>query len=169
MRKFWLLLIIGVFLIYNVVNYPLFFLRRAEIKHEMKELMLATNQFDTLSFSLPAFRSIHWIKKGKEFIREGKMYDVVSLTWANDSIIQIAVVEDIEETNLHQWLRNHTENASSNSLTLKLKLLLNANFILQNRIFPIFIPEEEITFVLLSITLSETFEEVLSPPPRYFI
>lgn len=97
------------------------------------------------------------------------MYDVVSLTWANDSIIQIAVVEDIEETNLHQWLRNHTENASSNSLTLKLKLLLNVNFILQNRIFPIFIPEEEITFVLLSITLSETFEEVLSPPPRYFI
>ena len=169
MRKIWLLLVVSIFLFYTAAYYPLFFLRRAEIKHEIKKIMLATNQFDTLSFSPSAFHSKRRNEKGKEFIKEGKMYDVANTIQKNDSIIQITVIEDKEEDNLYRTLRNNTQNSDANSFYQIIKLLTGTIFIIQNQNFFIFIPAGEIEFLLSNIKPSKTFEEVPSPPPRCII
>jgi len=110
-RKFFALVITGIFLCNLCGYYFIFLTDQAFYRHEMKNLIRAGklgNAYETLVFNdLSSLKEIHWID-AKEFHFRGKLYDVVNVARYIGKTV-IVCINDTKEEQLVSGYR-HYEN-----------------------------------------------------------
>lgn len=128
MKKYgaWLLLMIILF--HMGFFYPLFFLRKAEIKREVRARILGgdgqllSKEATVMVLSEMAFKDLQWLEKEREFIFNGRLYDVISIQRDFQGKIRLVALEDGKEQALYQSLKKRHETGASRSSQVNLEL-----------------------------------------------
>ena len=140
-----------------------FHLKQQSVRHIMKERL---EEEILHRISLPEAK-VHWVKKNKEILVNGKMFDVKTF-YVENGYYKFTGLYDEEETesarqlennfnknnktgswlisNLFQWLQSVFPNETGNELAITIKQQLNSPFIYTN--------------------LTSPFRIILTPPPR---
>ena len=126
MKKAASIFLLGIFL-FNTVGYYVFFkVAQHQIKSEIKkEIKLNLNQSEltTIKFSPTEIKNIHWLEKGKEFIYNNQMFDIVKRT-SNGEIVTLYCINDKQEKKLfenleEQMLKQIEQNKNSKNNSSK--------------------------------------------------
>lgn len=124
MKKVVSIFLLSIFL-FNTVGYYVFFkIAQHQIKSEIKKeikLNLNPSELTAIHFSLSEIENIHWLKKGKEFIYNNQMFDIVKRT-SDDGIVTFYCINDKQEKKLFENLEEQilkqieqNKNSKSNS------------------------------------------------------
>jgi hypothetical protein len=167
MKKILAILILLLFWFSIVGYFHIFRLLQEEVRHEIKySLKQGIPEKDLTILSFSHGDRINWVRQGKEFRYEGRMYDVVRQT-ENDRGVTYYCIDDEKEarliTRMEQLTRDSAQRSSSSSS--------NSSRILQ-LIFPTL-------FVQNSLCMSQAFgpvtllsfsykEDILSGYPQLF-
>lgn len=114
----WLLLLVILF--HMGLFYPLFFFRKTEIKREVRNRIMQgdgqqfLNKAIVLVLSCKEFNNLQWVEKNREFILNGRMFDIISIQTDLHGI-RIVALEDGKEWALFQALKKREDNRSSKS------------------------------------------------------
>ncbi len=114
-----------------------------------------------------AKNEVHWLKKGKELIINGRMFDVKSFHPAVDGKIIFSGLYDDEETSLINKVRENQQNDNTTGTKLLAQLfqLLQASF--NNTLSEVFIPSlNNDHFPGIEQHLASQYITILSPPPQ---
>ncbi len=86
--------------------YPLFFALKFHLKHEIREkIREGIPEKDLVRISFSAGEIPDWEQEGKEFRKNGIMYDVVRIRDSADCMIVYCIADD-EETALHSTIHS---------------------------------------------------------------
>lgn len=174
MKKIASIFLLGIFL-FNTVGYYVFFkIAQRQIKSEIKKeikLNLNPSELTTIKFSISEINNIHWLEKGKEFIYNNQMFDIVKRTSIGGTITLYCIndkqekklFKNLEEQVLKQIEQN--KNSKNNSSKkggdqqLKTYFFETISFCITPNVSEIkFTPyNEQYTSVITSIT---------TPPPQ---
>jgi hypothetical protein len=171
MRKYKACFLLIIILFHMGIFYPLFFLRKAEIKREVRHRILQGSQPQLLQeavvliLSPLEFERLQWIEKGHEFLLHGKMFDIISVQKPLQGKIRILALEDGKEIALYQALKQRQDAIGGRMGLINLAMQLSLYFIpAAIRITPL--PAKYLVFSGYRICPPLPFEPgVPSPPP----
>jgi hypothetical protein len=139
-------------------------IKQRAIQHKMKEQL----ETKLLQVVVVAENNIHWIKKGKEILINGRMFDIKSISNGSHGKIVFSGLYDEEETNLVNAVQKKQQHENSKGVKLLTHLFQLLQEIPGN-------PSEE--FSKLSIPSNNNFPKndqrlitqfstILTPPPQ---
>jgi hypothetical protein len=141
-----------------------FHINQQLVRYEMKEKLEEQN-LHTITLST---ENVHWVKKNKEILVNGKMFDVKSFSIEN-GLFKFTGLYDEEETALADQLEN---NFNKNNHTQS--WLISNLFSWLHSVYPgdkieILVPENRTRIVahFINNSLSSPFKIILTPPPQY--
>lgn len=112
------------------------------------------------------FALLHWEKKGKEFILEGKRYDVEKIHVENDKYIIVCVEDTLEEKIIQHLVSQYSDNQATNKKTATLKYpFFEYIYSLQNIATFIFTPENK-QIIAENVAAYWFYDNPISPPPQ---
>lgn len=170
MKKPVAFLLLMVFLFQAGIYYPLFFLRRAEIKKQVRSMILnespqAWQQAIVFIFIRQEWEQIHWLEKDREFCHEGRMFDVISIRKESPDRIRVLALEDNREMALYRELGQKHE--IGKSYTGRTNLGNLSSFFENPEVAKLnsILLTGEIIFGFRETESSGPFSEVPAPPP----
>ena len=174
MKKFsaWLLLMIILF--HMGLFYPVFFLYKAEIKREVRARILGgdgqllSKEATVMVLSEKAFKDLQWLEKEREFIFNGRLYDVISIQRDLQGKIKIVALEDGKEQALYQALKKRNEAGASRSGQVNLGLQFSLYCLPVHSIYQ-YIPYRIIILNGFQENSLILFEPGVPSPPPWFI
>lgn len=101
--------------------YPLFFYRKAVVKNEIRKLILQANDAKTIEgitvliLKQSVFNNLKWFEEGREFMWEGKMFDIIETQADFQGLVKVVALEDGKEMALFQILKKKQEDRNSRS------------------------------------------------------
>ena len=172
MRKPISLLLVSILFINLFGFYLAFVVKRADIRQEMLGQIKDTPRADCklISFSKAGFQQIVWKETGKEFLFNGKMYDVAFIETLGNNV-KIYVLDDDEETSLISGFvtvaSQHSDNDGTNSPIKNLLQHFLQEFTTVSGGFYLFnSPLRQIMFSQNDSCLASYTAELQSPPPK---
>lgn len=112
------------------------------------------------------FAILHWEKKGKEFIFEGKRYDVKNIAVEDGKYIIACVHDTKEEKIVRNLISQYSDNQATNKKTATLKYpFFEYIYSLQNIATFIFTPENK-QIIAENVAAYWFYDKVISPPPQ---
>lgn len=151
----------GYFGVFVIARYHV----RSEIKKEIKK-GIPDHKLEKIIFTDEESKSIQWKKKGREFILNGQMYDVVR-TEKTAAGICYHCIQDVKETSLYKCLDNNVSNTANSKGRVKawMKYFSFAGY------FIIKTEEKQMPFdpfkwLINNESLSSGYRVVLYPPPK---
>lgn len=119
-----------------------------------------------LHLATAEFEALHWEKKGKEFILEGKRYDVEKIHVENDKYIIVCVEDTLEEKIIQHLVSQYSDNQATNKKTATLKYpFFEYIYSLQNIATFIFTPENK-QIIIENVTAYWFYDNPIFPPPQ---
>ena len=138
-------------------------IKQKEIQHHMKK-QLESKMLHTITLENC---DVFWVKKGKEILVNGRMFDIKSSKpIGNDKIIFTGLYDD-DETALVNKMRNNqqTEKNTGGKLLAQLFQLLRSSC--NNTTEDVFIPSfNDNYFPVFEQRLLSRFKTILTPPPQ---
>ena len=125
---------------------------------------LESQMLHTLSL---AKEDVHWVKKGKEIVINGRMFDIKNSRPAGNGKISFTGLFDDDETALVNKVNKNqqNENNAGGKLLAQLFQLLGSTF--SNTPEEVFIPSiNNNRFPVFEQRLPSRFKTILSPPPQ---
>lgn len=166
-------LLLSVFL-FNTIGYIITFkvvqlqIKR-EVKRELKSKIKSSDLY-AIRLSSTEYESLQWIEKEREFVLNGKMYDIVKTEYKNGVII-LSCIDDKQEKKLFANLEDHiskyiSDNKSSSKRDIKLndtptKYFQTWIFSIAQRFPKSIIHSSEHLFSIQELDIDPAF-----PPPR---
>lgn len=151
----------GYFGVFVIARYHV----RFEIMKEIKK-GVPDHKLERIIFTDEESKIIQWKKKGREFVLNGQMYDVVR-SEKTDSGICYHCIHDVKETSLFKCLDNNISNAGNNKGSVKpwMKYFSFAGYLFVKT------EKKQISFTLFNWymhkeTLNKVYQDVLYPPPK---
>jgi hypothetical protein len=124
-NSLFLLLIVLACMLSAIAAHVVYVYRRGVCRIEFEARKHKITQRDIQTIAFPMHARIDWEKKGKEFLLDGKLYDVISIR--HYGLITIVVcVEDVKEYHvMHDYLRylQKSQSDSHQSLAFKVKTI----------------------------------------------
>jgi hypothetical protein len=165
-RKYLSVIILMLFL-FNIGGYYLWFsIVKSNIQKEVRqEIRKGLSEKDLTLITVPVNdeKGICWIKPGKEFTYQGKMYDVVKSKISDNKRLYYCI-DDIKEKKLIAGFSKMNEtNQKARKLFVKFQ---NINVIQPETVFHI--NETSIhAYCIRSFNTKSNIEEVTIPPPKF--
>ena len=166
--KKWLSIILPLVLLFNFGGYYIWFSYRQytirkNIRHEIRK---GLQDEDLTLFVVPLNEpdEINWIKPGKEFQHDGKMFDVVK-TIVKDQKKYFYCLNDVKEkTLIVQWMKNRRQRKKAEK---QVKRIISHNFIPQCTRQLKKISGIDITYPTICFCLQTGNSDTPYPPPKY--
>jgi len=170
-RKIVAILLLMIFWFSTIGYFHLYRLIQVEVRHTMKvklEEQLPDDELSIISFA--ASEKIHWVRKGKEFLHQGKMYDVVRKIDDGSQTVYYCI-DDRKETQLVSMMEDmlkdnmkKDKNTSSNPMRVIISSFPTLYFYEDAQVFSIagemkLLPEN------YSLKVLEGHIKNFSPPP----
>lgn len=168
---FLLLLIIYQLLGYYSIHQLQIYHIKKEVKKRIKK-SIPNDELIKFTFALSETNKIQWVKKGKEFIFEKLMYDVVEAKIVADSINYLCIA-DFKETQLYAQLDSYVNNfltthPNKNKKAAQLiKKISLEYFVKKNGFSTLYITSKKWMNYFLSCTTYVVFQRTESPPPKF--
>ena len=160
--------ILPALLLLLIVSLPLtfsiyYFVKQKMIQHEMKEKL---EQSSLRTISVPE-NEIYWVKKGKEILVDGKMFDVKSY-FIDNGFYLLKGLSDEDESVLVKQIENSTrqKNESGNRLLVRAFQLLQSLSPENHAVNIIFKYSREYEYCRNSSIIISPYKAVLTPPPQ---
>ncbi len=175
MKKAAAIFLLTIFL-FNTVGYYVFFKAaqykiKSEIKKELKS-KLNENELTAIQFSSEEIAEIHWIEKGKEFIYNNQMFDIVKKTNKN-GITTYYCINDKQEKQLFQHLEEQVlkqieqNKNSKNTSSKKGADLQTLTYFFETISLTIFKRVTSFKFNSSSKQYASVEKSITTPPPRF--
>lgn len=174
MKKAAAIFLLSIFL-FNTVGYYVFFKIahhkiKSEIKKELK-LNLHSTELTAIEFSSEEIGSIHWLEKGKEFMYNNQMFDIVKSN-KNANSITFYCINDKQEKRLFQNLEEQilkqieqNKNSKSNSSKKGADNIIKTYFF-ETLSFSVIPKISTAKFNPYNEQYSSVVTEITTPPPR---
>ena len=140
-----------------------FHIKQQAARHEMKERIEEQNLHSiTLSKE-----KVHWVKKNKEILVNGKMFDVKSFYIENGNYKFIGLYDD-EETELAEQLENNFNKTNENGSWLISTLFqwLQSVYPNDNEGMLLTLLQVQFNSPFIYINLHSPYRTILTPPPQ---
>lgn len=156
----------SVLLLASIIPFALVFffhIKQQAVRYEMKE-RLEEQILHTITLSEA---DVHWVKKKKEILVNGKMFDVKSYYIENDQYKFTGLYDD-EETELAEQLENNFNKNNENGSWLISNLFqwLQSVYPNNNDGILLTLMQEQLNSPFLNINLPSPFRTILTPPPQ---
>lgn len=136
--------------------------KKSTIHHSMIR-KLETGFFQTITVKK---ENVHWLKKGKEILVYGRMFDIKSLTLQNGFYTFTGLYDDEETALLEQIRKNHQNNSPINKELVQLFQLLHSQYSDPTFDEP-FVPLQTSKYLtIISPRLPSRFISKYKPPPQ---
>lgn len=112
------------------------------------------------------FALLHWEKKGKEFILEGKRYDVESITVEEGKYIIACVHDTKEEKIVRNLVRQYSDNQATNKKTATLKYPFFEYIYSIQKIVTFIFTLENKQIIAENVAAYWFYDNPISPPPQ---
>lgn len=175
MKKTASIFLLTIFL-FNTVGYYVFFkVAQSKIKSEIKKelkLNLNANELTLIQFRSEEINKIHWMEKGKEFIYNNQMFDIVKST-NNNGIITYYCINDKQEKKLFQHLEEQVlkqieqNKNSKNNSSKKGADQQTITYFFETISLTIFQRVTSIKFDLSGKQYASVEKSITTPPPRF--
>ncbi|HWB64533.1 MAG TPA: hypothetical protein VG603_13550 [Chitinophagales bacterium] len=171
MRVVSTLAIIGLIMFNLFGFYFAFVVKQGEIKQASFSVARTQPGQQALILSTYDYQHLQWREKGKEFSRNGVLYDVNSIKEANGKVVMDVTCDDAENELLDNFITLFTGKTSNDSCNQPLKNLLehfmqqfthstyNAGFLIAEKVERIVICDKDV--------LNSSVISLLSPPPDF--
>lgn len=154
------------FFLFNIGGYYLWFsyVKNNIQKEIRREIRQGLSEKDLTLISMPVNdeSGICWIKPGKEFTFNGKMYDVVKITINNNRKFYYCI-DDVKEKNL---IAGFSKIPESNQKARKLLASFHYVYVIQPESFFHIIETANLNYYMKSFDTASTVKEVTIPPPK---
>jgi hypothetical protein len=154
------------FFLFNIGGYYLWFsyVKNNIQKEIRREIRLGLSEKDLTLISVPVNdeSGICWIKPGKEFTFNGKMYDVVKITINNNRKIYYCI-DDVKEKNL---IAGFSKIPESNQKARKLLAGFHYIYVIHPESFFHIIETANLDYCIKSFDTASSVKEVTIPPPK---
>ncbi len=145
------------------LNHTFFNFYRLKIKHEIKELIEKHLIKDYQTVKVEASAKLKWITKGKEFIKDGVFYDVISIKNINGKKTYICITDTKETKLVSNFVKSNKP--LTNAITSAAKLFI--------KYLPVFAGTQEnptvikLNFTEAVNTYTFLYVSSLTKPPKY--
>ena len=99
----WLPVLLIAVMGWQVVGSVPFLVERAQLRKEIKHRIKAgvpDEERVRFSFSMEGYDRLEWYERGKEFVLDGRMYDIVERAEMQDGTVLLECIDDVQETML---------------------------------------------------------------------
>ena len=140
-----------------------FHIKQQTVRYEMKE-RLEEQILQTITLSEA---DVHWVKKNKEILVNGKMFDVKSYHVENN-LYKFTGLYDDEETELTEHLENNFNKNNENGSWLISNLFqwLQSVYSNDNDGMLLTLMQEQLNLPFININLTSPYRTILTPPPQ---
>lgn len=141
----------------------IFHIQQQAVRYEMKE-KLEEQVLQTITVSE---KNVQWVKKNKEILFNGKMFDVKSFSIEN-GLFKFTGLYDDEETALNEQMENNfnKNNKSSSLLISNLFQWLQSAYPGDNNEMLVIENQTKLIPRLINTMLTSPFKAILTPPPQ---
>ena len=132
MKKFLAFILLALF-IYQIIGFvPVFLMERMIVRKEIKKMIKASvpqHELTVFHFTEAEFDALQWVKPGKEFILNDKMFDIVRKSESSGNIT-VHVINDTQErqlfADLDDQVNRQADSSPSSEAGIKLCKLFNS-------------------------------------------
>jgi hypothetical protein len=156
-------------IVWNSGGYYFYFkVLQAGIREEMEREAMKAEECDLIpiEFSFENFAGIIWVKKDKEFIRDGELYDVVRILKSDRSVTLYCINDTREKQLLADFHKSSGVDAGLDRIArilhkLAIPVSVNQNNLKQTTLYS----EGNILFRVNYSDTCNGFTRVITPPP----
>ncbi len=166
MKKYSSLLLLAIFLTVSNGSYLYFiYLQNSihrEIKNEIKN-NLHEKDLSVIVISSDNEKKVHWLRKDKEFIFEGFLYDIVK-TELKDGKKYYYCINDIREKQL--IARFTKQRRRKDKILLKVKRVMRSKYFSERFCYNLKFIQSKILYTDINNTYRSMIFDISSPPPK---
>ncbi len=168
MRKIFPILILSIFMFMLGGNYLIFYFEKSIIQHEIKEKIEQGLKDDDLYLVIihqNDLNKVAWLKPGKEFTRNGEMFDVVRKKNIGTDVYFYCINDKKESKLVSDFTKKNNESSQTNKI---LRKFLGFKYLNQLPEIKISVQTAKSKIPLVLFHYNSIKSEVPDPPPNVF-